>query len=1131
MRGTRMEDVIFSGTEERKPLGIAEVSLTMDNSDNVLPIDYAEVLVARRVDRSGTGDYLINRTPCRLKDVAALVGGSGMGRPAYSFVGQGRIDEILSNRAEDRRPAFEEAAGILRHKQAKAEAVRLLAQVDVKMARLGDIAGELARHLEPLREEALRASRHRELSLELRRLELSLFAGELTEARCRQEELATANGRLAAEMATLEAESTRGQAASEACRERLETVEQELDRAGKAAMESAQSLERAESEARRHGDALARVRERLGEVCAELESLSAKGSVPPGEEEGESAVTAEISALGGEIARLEGRLRSVGEGRFGLAAALETVREELLRALSEAAEARTLAEEAMRERARLKEEVAAQQADKGRLTRDMERVEAETSRTQEEISLLEVERRRLAEERETWAGLLEERRRELESARVRAHGLRARADLLREVLETNEGLPSGPRTVLRERDRGVAAFRGVLGPVAMLVRVPERFERAMGVALGPAAQYIVVETEADAQLIIERLRAGRGGRATFLPLDTLRYSPVPRQDEGLGRHAEAIGWASELIECEDRLRPVVRYLLGRILVVPDLAAARALARSARYRYRIVTLEGELVHPGGAITGGSYGDRDGSGDRGLLSRVQERERLSALLPELEMALTETEKAVAEATEGLTAADSSLQRLRDDVGRLTLKLEALRGEGDRLRRESQAVDDRLRGGTKRISELEKALKSVEGEPPADAVQPLRERVSALEREIAALDEEKEILHSRLMEERVRLAALEQKARDLARLAVERETRREELGRALEERRQLRAQLEREQESLEAMKRQALADAATLAARSEELRNELARLRELRSDLFTSWKGEEEALARYRRKQAEVGEKLRSGQVTEARAQMKVNSLLERFTREYGIPEEDAFSQALPDDPAAIGEQVVRIRSQLASLGPVNPRSPDEYAVQRRRLEEMSFALADLRSARGRLEALAEEIDKRMADLFQQTFKGVRREFQSLFSRLFGGGKADVFLAEEGEPLSTGVEIIAQPPGKKLQHLSLLSGGERALTAIALLFALLRVRPAPFCVLDEIDAALDDTNVSRFSGFLREMAWPAHGKGVQFLVVTHKKGTMEVADQIYGVTMEEGGSSRLVSLKFPERVGIKSVRDDAC
>lgn len=1106
LRGSRMEDVIFSGTEQRQPLGIAEVSLTLDNSDNALPIDYAEVLITRRVDRSGTGEYLINRTPCRLKDVATLVGGSGMGRPAYSFVGQGRIDEILSDRAEERRPAFEEAAGVLRHKQTKAEAVRLSDQVAAKVARLGDIAGELARHLEPLREEALRASRRRELSLELGRLELSLLAGELREARHRQEELAAANTRLATELSTLEERLTLGQVARDACRERLEAVEQELDRAGKAAMAAAQKHERAESAARLHDEALARVRERLKEVSAEMEAFSARrSSLRDGEgDDSPSRLAAGISTVGGEIARLEDRLRAIRESRSGLAAALGVAREELLRAQSEAIEARTLAEEAGRERARLQEEALALRGDRDRLSREMERVEAESRRREDDLGLMVKEGRRLAAERAAAVALLEERGRELEALRARVHGLRARADLLREMMETNEGLARGPRAVLGERDRGVASFRGILGPVAQLVRVPERYERAVEVALGPAAQYIVVETEADAQFAVEWLRADRAGRATFLPIDTLRPSPVPQRDQALGKRTGAIGWASDLVEYEDRLRPVVRYLLGRVLLAPDLAAARALARAAGYKYRIVTLDGELIHPGGAITGGGYGDRDGDRDgrreRGLLSRVQERERLAALLPELETALAQSERAAGEAGEGLATADGSLRQLAEDEGRRRHELEGLRSEGGRLRRELLTVEDRLRLVTERLSGLETDPGRGEDRSAGGAIEPLSERVSGLEREIAALDEEKEVLH-------------------LSRLAAERDMRREELDRALAGRRQLWEQLRREQESLEAMKGQALMEAASLASGSGEARNGLERFQAERRELFASWKGEEEALARYRRRQAEVGDDLRSGQVAEARAQMRVDSLLERFAQEHGLGEKEALAQPAPTDLAATRERSGRIRSQLNALGPVNPRAPADYAAQEARLDQMRAGLADLGSARARLVALAGEIDRRLADLFQQTFREVRREFQALFGRLFGGGKADIFLADEREPLSAGVEIVAQPPGKKLQHLSLLSGGERALTAIALLFALLRVRPAPFCVLDEIDAALDDTNVSRFAGFLREMVGPRRGAGMQFIVVTHKKGTMEVADQLHGVTMG-GGLSRIVSLKFPEK-----------
>lgn len=1140
LRGTRMEDVIFSGSVRRKPLGLAEVALTLDNSDGFFPIEYAEVTLSRSVDRSGTSDYFLNRAPVRQRDIAALLSGTGVGRGAYAFIGQGRVEEMITSRPEERRPIFEEAAGVARHKQRKAEADRFLQHADAHLTRLRDILSELERHLAPLAEEAERAERHRRAEEELRRLEAVLLAGRAKAAARRVAALRGEIDRLAGERGRREKELSARQEARDRFRSGIEALEREIDALGRALTEAAREEERVRGAAARARDRAVHLEaeeERLRSEMAGLAERRREWEAGDAEEaETLARLEAEAHACRERLAAAEAEVGLWEARHVALESELQRTRDDLFEAMSAAARARNEAASSARERAHLE--------------RDLERCTREAEDLAEESRRLEGRLEALGrDEKAAEAGLDEHRlrgerlaaerarlEREAEAASARAararegvQARRTRLDLLREWEDSLEGYARGPRRVLRGKADGEAAFAGVIGAVAALVRPAAGLEAALEAALGPAVQHLVVEREEDARRAIEHLRRERAGRATFLPLDTLRPSWPQGRDAELGRRPESLGWAADLVEYDPRLRPAVLYLLGRVLVAPDLPAALDLARAAGYRYRVVTRDGDVIHPGGAVTGGA--SPGGSEARaGLLARAGEIERLAAAVSAQEAELARLVREAAALRASALAAASAWEEAAEGRRRESLRLEQVRRDLDAVRGEARRLEERRVGVAARREELERALAGGGAGASAEVAAceaheaALRGRAGALEQEAAAARRAREAAAERLVRERVVLASLEQDLQGRRRWSEGLRVRREEVEREIAAREKALAGAGEERERALAEAARAEAAAAAHGGAKAEREAALAEAHGRREALHRAWAEEEASCGRCREALRRVEERLRGAQVEEARAATETRALLTTLASRFGLDEAGVMALPDPDRPGEVEERTARLREELEALGPVNPRAPEEFRLQEGRRALLRAAVEDLEAVRERLGALAARLDAGIESAFAATVQEVRHHFQDVFTRLFGGGRADLALVdrEAGPP---GVEVAVQPPGKKLSHLSLLSGGEKALAAIALLFALLRVRPAPFCVLDEIDAALDEANVQRLARFLRDAAAGAAGPVAQFILITHQKVTMEAADRLFGVTLDENGCSRLVSVRLgePARSGV--------
>ncbi|WP_206886173.1 chromosome segregation protein SMC [Alicyclobacillus mali (ex Roth et al. 2021)] len=1130
LRGSKMEDVIFAGSELRKATNFCEVSITLDNTDHHLPVTFEEVTITRRAFRSGESEYWINRQPCRLKDIHELFMDTGLGREAYSIIGQGKIEEMLSTRPEDRRGPFEDAAGIVKFKHRRKEAERKLEETAANLVRVDDILAELEAQLGPLAEARRIAERYQALSDEIEETEIALLVVEIDRLHERYEHL--------------KRQVTREEAARNEAQERLSQAD----------------------------DAWKARRQALGEAAARLESLQqtyvqvvegrqkAEGSLAVAEERLTAlAQRAEDrrrrrDELARDLAELDAAMEAVAQAQAEAAAALGQRQDMLASARERADDGRRLA--LADEIDRLSGELIDANHRAAALRNEWKTLEDKIQagamrheRFEEEAARIQAERDRVAAERQARAARAEETRRELEEIerqladvdaereqaasdeaqavsawhRLQAdvQGLSSRLELLRDLEAGYDGYAHGVRMVLQQAKRG--ALKGVCGSVAELIRVDRKYELAVETALGGALQNVVVETEQDAMDAIRLLKARQGGRATFIPLDVVRSRRMePALASRVVNEPGFLGLASDLVSFDERFRHAVEHLLGSVVIAKDLECSSRIARALNHRFRVVTLEGDVIAPGGLMTGGHV-NRKGPG---LLGRQREREdledKLKALEAERARLRTRQEELrsrvvdLARERDRLEAERAvRLGRLKqfeseDQQANFLLKTLAERMEALDWERESLAADrseiDR------RMGEVRDALADAEEQVAritADIAE-RRERLAALESELAQAKEQ-------LTGLRIEVATLEQERENLAQRMSELRERKARLERARAEMSKEEARDEAEAARLAAARESERAEALRLAQELDALEHTLAAARQARQELEAEAREFEEEVRRKRRAVDEQETALQRALVAVERADADLSHALAKMGEQFGMTYEWAKERyPLQGTVAETERRLDSLRRERASLGDVNLGAIEEHERLSERVRFLTEQRDDLVAAREQLEQLIDEIDHEMAERFMETFQQIRAEFGKAFHSLFQGGEADLVLTNPEDPLTTGIEVVAKPPGKKLQNLNLLSGGERALTAMALLFAILRVRPVPFCVLDEVEAALDEANVARFAHELRLLA-----ADTQFIVITHRRGTMEEADALYGVTMPERGVSSLVSVRLSDEI----------
>lgn len=1129
VRGAKAQDVIFAGSDKRRPTGLAEVSLTVDNADGTLPVEFGEVVITRRVYRSGEGEYFLNKVPCRLKDIYELFLDTGVGRESYALVNQSQIDAVLSLNPEDRRGLFEEAAGIKKYRVKKREALRKLDATEANLQRVRDILHEMDGRLEPLRVQAERAQRYTELRDRLRSIEMNLlivdlrFADyELTAARHAREEEQAAVGKHAARIESAEAKA-RGIAQALADAEtKLETCRLQHGAASTGA-------ERAESQralAAQRLEGLAQSQRLLGQEMEELDARRERLAAQIREWEAElAAARSEESGLRRQVTERQGTVQKLGEqigqltrqGERRRTESLALARQQAARQADAArTEARAAELEANLPALRAEAERLAVQAREAIQAAQLAREATETARAalaDAERRLTEAQSARGAAHQGVQAA--QTRVNEAQSALV---ALRTRLRTLQDLEDAQEGYFAGVRAVFEARKHG--ALSGNFTVVADAFQSPAGYEVAFEIALAASLQDIITDTEDEAKAAIAYLHERGAGRATFLPLNRMRPG---RETLDLGR-AEGMrgvrGAALDIVTFDPRFRPALDVLLGRVFVCETLDDALRASNAARGWNRVVTLSGELVLPTGALTGGRQSGRTANilGRKTEIATLQQemaaregdlqkrqneladaeaaRERTEAALSEAQAVRQAAQLAVSEAGRRADYAHREAQRLEKEQAGVSLRAEQAEAALTDARTQAARAQEALASGGVQTAESDEAL-AVEAE------------------QIRTLAAERDGLTAELTSARIGLATVAEKVTSLdrslraARAEAEgiagAQARRERQGRdAQGEHDMLVAQMaERQEEAARARDAQAAAQAA------------LTQQNEARQALLQESYEASAGLRTLNEARAQALETIHKCELREARLGAQRDALAARLRDEYEMSADEAL--ALPDDPEVgrgTPQEVARLRRELRAMGDVNTGAIDEWEQTRTRHEFLTGQKADLDEARAKLLAAIQDIDASTKGVFLDTFRAVAEAFAVLFARLFGGGKTDLVLTDPDDILETGIDILVQPPGKKRQNLALLSGGERALTAVALLFAFLQVKPSPFVVLDEVDAPLDGANVERFADLLREF-----GQRSQFIIITHNPTTMEAAPLWYGVTMREPGISHILSMQVPQ------------
>lgn len=1125
LRGGKMEDVIFGGTARRKQTGYAEVSLVLDNTAHIFDMDESEVMVTRRYYRSGESEYYINRRSVRLRDVNELFMDTGLGREGYSIIGQGRIDEILSVKSTDRREMFEEAAGISRFRHRKEEAERKLERTDENLLRINDKIDELELQVEPLREQSERAKRFLILRDELKGLEISVWLDTLERLRAGSIKLETDYKEAVRQKEAAERAVEERFGAAEALSAQMREKEVEADRLrfaiqGREATvrELESSIAVLKSSIQHNLENTARIQEELEQREGRQDSLSGQIAERSGrlaeidgqlerarrEREEKDAAAQEALRSAGTLARELEELR----GKESVKTADAHQAKALLSALAAAAQEVLDRDEAVRQ-------------ELSRLDRRQEEAGAESSAAEKTLREARDERDAVKNVISGYTLRLDGRKKKAEQARERhvrlkmdENALTARIRMLTEMEKLHEGYSKAVKLVMGEVQRGT--LHHIHGPVAGLLHVPDQYTVAIETALGGAMQNLVVDREEDGKAVIQYLKRRDGGRATILPLSSIRPGEL-REAGSLSREPGFVGVADQLVQFDPQYRAVFSNLLGRVAVMEDLDAAIAAARRFGYRFRIVTLDGQVLNPGGSMTGGSA-----SRSAGILSRANELERLNAqsagLREQLEQAarsLEEAEREAKGAAYELETAQAQLREWEDAVLRAEAQVEHCRSVAASL--EEQRENQR--------SELEQ-LQTRTGEIERDTQQ-ARDRIRELEGEAAALKSEADGKARGQSDLQTRSLTLTQELSQLTAGLAALEAEREATARGLEELEGLRRDLAGDQDQSRALigdyqeKNQTFAreigekegQLQNLARENQEQQRQIAGLNEEKLALEGERvKATREGQEKNRELLAMGGEVSRLEQKKMAAA-LDEKQLLDKLWETYELSHEAAKRQRVEiESVPKASRRIAELKKGISALGSVNVGAIEEFQRVNERYTYLTDQRDDVEKAKRELEEVIGQITGEMKTIFSQEFQSINESFGQTFQELFGGGRATLELEDPDDILNCGIEIKVQPPGKALKTITLLSGGEKAFVAIALYFSILKVRPTPFVVMDEIEAALDDNNVVRFARYMRGMS-----EKTQFIVITHRRGTMEEADVLYGVTMQEQGVSRILTINL--------------
>jgi chromosome segregation protein len=1094
LRAQTPTEVLFSGSATHKPLGLAEASLWFNNESRWLPLDADEVQITRRLYRSGEWECWINRTPARLRDIADLFAGTGLGRGGYAIVGQGDIEALLTAPPDERRRWLEEVAGVALYRARRKDALRDLESARMHLTRVEDVLRELERQREPMRQAAERALVYRELHRQLAQLEREYLLYEYRLLRQRARLAHAERNALHEQIVQTELAIAAQESHADTYGREIAQLESVMDTLRTVLQSQLTAEERALGELNRLSErerALAELAQTLQEESDNLHAQEqTRAAVLDALQRERQQVDADTEALAPEVQRTEAEVEQ-----------LRRQLRELERAYHAALRQRTEREQARQQAERLQQEIAQAQAHLRTLHADADALQHALNEAQTHETALHAQHDALDAEQQASEQALQRCLREAQHAQRTVETLRTRVRALDASLQAGEGASPAVRALLQAAQRG--ELQGEYLPVGAAITVPEAYQAAIGAALGGAVNDIITPTEAEARAAVEWLKARRAGRLTFLPLDLMRPSAPAR--DAIPRDAGIVGVAADLVEYAPRYAPAIHYLLGRVLVVETLETATHLVRrlrqgrSASAFTRIAALDGALVQLSGAITGGAHTNERSS----LITLKAELERARAELQQAEGQLQHAETALEAHRAQHAERQHALESLRRQLREATHARTRLENELQQKRREIQHYESLLQRAQEHLAALQATLQAAP-ETDLDALEAEREQLQR------ALDGRLR----RLAEGRARLQQLRYRQRELQRQYESESHALTELRHRQQSRAQRLEALQQEQTQIQTQRATMDAELARIRAQVQQVQAELDARRAERQRLLEQSFAVNDRIRALRTELTQLAERERALDLQYARAEVRLTELQERWRQlAPDAPLPDADDAPVPDKPPVARTELERLRRALAEMGEVNLAAADEYARLTARYEHLEHQRNDLEQTCERLLAQLREIDAHAREQFLQTFEAVRTAFQTRFQQLFEGGQAELLLTDTSDPLSAGVLIEAQPPGKRRQRLELLSGGERALTAIALLFAFSTVKPSPLMVLDEVDAALDGRNVQRFADHLQQMAEQS-----QVLIVTHNPLTTAAARQWLGVSMT-GGVSRIVPYTPPE------------
>ncbi len=1126
LRGASMQDVIFAGTENRKPLSYAYVAITMDNSDHQLAIDFEEVTVARRVYRSGESEYLINGSPCRLKDVTELFYDTGIGKEGYSIIGQGQIEKILSGKPEERRELFDEAAGIVKYKKRKATAQKKLENERENLVRVNDILSELERQVGPLEKQAEKAKIYLKKKEELKTYDVNMFLLEM-------ERIETALGEIKEKYEIANQEYQDANESYENIKSEYEKMEQDIAEMDEKINSIRENMNQSRLTKGNLESQINLLNEQIRSAENTDELMQSRLDALDKEKEERFSYKAEYEsekfALDEQIAEIEGKRQEAKAVLDSIQSEISRCTDEIERGKSEIIEllnnkasikARqqrfdTMAEQVNIRKAQLNQRLLSRKSEEA----DLDAVLQEYQKELEDVNAAIANCRALAlemeEQKNSWQKKAAMTSHELEEAVTEFHKAQSKLESLKNIAERYDGYGNSIRKVMEQK----AENKGLLGVVSDLIQVDKKYETAIETALGGNIQNIITEDEDTAKKMIAFLKENRLGRATFLPLTSVDGKGNFKNQDALSEPG-VIGLANTLVKCDKRYEGIAAYLLGRVIVTEHIDYAIALAKKNHYSLHIVTLEGEYLSPGGSMTGGAFKNTSS-----LLARKREIEEFEQKVARLEDKIKEYRNRLEEIKTAQSLLNDDMEENKAKLQEQYILQNTAKLNVERATQQKTESENVFAGLMLENSEIEKQLREINENKDkiAEEIEYAKKRETEIQEENAKLQKileenagKEEAAVKAVSDIQVEEAGIRQKAEfvleNLKRVNAEIQKYEQERDRVMGEAKDAKVDAERKRQDIEAIRQTILASDENYAVQEASLKENIAKKEEMSAIYKGFFQKQEDVSKKISNLDKEIFRLNSQREKLEESGENQTNYMWEEYelTPHAALNLKNEEYEDLPE----LKKLIAGIKDDIRKLGDVNVNAIEDFKEVSERYSFLKTQHDDLVEAEQTLIGIIEELDAGMRKQFMEKFTEIQREFDMVFKELFGGGKGTLELVEDEDILECGIRINAQPPGKKLQNMMQMSGGEKSLTAICLLFAIQNLKPSPFCLLDEIEAALDDSNVGRFAKYLHKLT-----KSTQFIVITHRRGTMAAADRLYGITMQEKGVSTLVSVNLVE------------